>query len=459
MSREDDPNVARVLSNSAARPMMADRRLDPRTTGLMKEMVYTNINQIEKNANVSEGPSLQAKVCLNLGENRGVIASAMDWVGSLFGSDSPMVSVIAYVPTVHSGIPDPQIEAARRGITMANNDPQWQSLIATLLTDSSAIFTSSTESGVDDLTSLKPGDWVRVEYMDLVNKKNGILLSPNRRLGHLEPGTGNTQGSRASHANGPPIPQTGAPGSTGVPIATVETFIHHETTVTLPPGRRNTENRVRRNVYLSMPWNSSLLVDVPSTGNPRKAHVLVAKRLDAMNRAYLVDAANQNDLPNHPFTVTSGWRRHRWTSYEQYKRAMTRGYGSRAEGGRWKAYASPHETGNALDLGQLGARGPRCPADDEDCSRANGGWTTKRGDVRRLEKLPTFKWLQNNAHKFGFTPYKTEPWHWEVQMPRENWMSGEEFVQNENYNVYVREQSVATGRYTDNLVFGTQVFE
>jgi LAS superfamily LD-carboxypeptidase LdcB len=26
-----------------------------------------------------------------------------------------------------------------------------------------------------------------------------------------------------------------------------------------------------------------------------------------------------------------------------------------------------------------------------------------------------FKWLNDNAHKFGFRPYKKEPWHWEYK--------------------------------------------
>ena len=45
-----------------------------------------------------------------------------------------------------------------------------------------------------------------------------------------------------------------------------------------------------------------------------------------------------------------------------------------------------------------------------------------------MEKTPLFAWLKENAHKHGFTPYKWEPWHWEVRVPYNAWASGREFT-------------------------------
>jgi LAS superfamily LD-carboxypeptidase LdcB len=60
------------------------------------------------------------------------------------------------------------------------------------------------------------------------------------------------------------------------------------------------------------------------------------------------------------------------------------------------AMNSPHFTGRALDLYVGGD-----PVDTKDANRAI------------QVNTPVYKWLVQNAERFGFRPYFYEPWHWE----------------------------------------------
>ena len=60
------------------------------------------------------------------------------------------------------------------------------------------------------------------------------------------------------------------------------------------------------------------------------------------------------------------------------------------------AVNSPHFTGRALDL-YVGGE----PVDSKDSNRAVQVST------------PVYRWLVQNARRFGFRPYFYEPWHWE----------------------------------------------
>jgi LAS superfamily LD-carboxypeptidase LdcB len=60
------------------------------------------------------------------------------------------------------------------------------------------------------------------------------------------------------------------------------------------------------------------------------------------------------------------------------------------------AVNSPHFTGRALDLYVGGD-----PVDTKDANRA------------LQVRTPVYRWLVNNASRFGFVPYCYEPWHWE----------------------------------------------
>ena len=166
------------------------------------------------------------------------------------------------------------------------------------------------------------------------------------------------------------------------------------------------ENRVKVAHYgrLDRKKHANLLLDAPNTKGPGrvKLHVLAHARFMALR-----DAAAAAGFPD--VKLRSGWRRHRWKSFELYKRSLKeRGY-TLKEGRKIYAYDSPHETGLAMDFG-------------------NHGLEPKSATKRRQQRTLFYKWLKDNAHKFGITPYKYEPWHWEVRLPYNAWASGQEFT-------------------------------
>lgn len=65
-----------------------------------------------------------------------------------------------------------------------------------------------------------------------------------------------------------------------------------------------------------------------------------------------------------------------------------------------RAVCSPHRTGTAVDLyvGQI----PGLGVDN-----------TSAVSRLHMTRGATYRWLVNNAHRFGFVPYVFEPWHWE----------------------------------------------
>jgi len=104
-------------------------------------------------------------------------------------------------------------------------------------------------------------------------------------------------------------------------------------------------------------------------------------------------------------------------------------YGSAKTGRRKLAFISVHNSGLAFDI------------------RSNG--LSSESDATTQQKNTTlFKWLKENAHKYGFTPYKVEPWHWELLPPRASYFTAIDYVQDKNYNVRVVEQGVLTGLST-----------
>mgnify|MGYP000698710948 CR=1 FL=1 len=69
-----------------------------------------------------------------------------------------------------------------------------------------------------------------------------------------------------------------------------------------------------------------------------------------------------------------------------------------------RAICSPHRTGTAIDLyvGRLPGSGVDSTAP---ASRAH------------MSQGAAYRWLVENAGRFGFTPYVYEPWHWEYVEP------------------------------------------
>ena len=103
-------------------------------------------------------------------------------------------------------------------------------------------------------------------------------------------------------------------------------------------------------------------------------------------------------------------------------------YGSKERGRRFLAFVSVHNSGLAFDI------------------RSNGIKSTK-ATIEYQKNTTLFLWLRDNAHKYGFTPYKREPWHWELLPPRRSYFTGIDFVQDGNYNV----RTVERGALTDLL--------
>ena len=178
--------------------------------------------------------------------------------------------------------------------------------------------------------------------------------------------------------------------------------------------------------------NQPLLVPVPSSGNQQKLHRLAAKRLEELNKKWIADNPGVEELK-----VASGWRPkafdsvsayHTWCRKMGYWLPATYGPGPSSQtntykGGskctKKKAFNSPHETGLAIDFGNNTLE-PR----------------SKTDAIQKQSKA--FLWLFKNAHLFGITPYIEEAWHWEIKVPLEAWITGEEFITGEDYAVRVK---------------------
>ena len=245
-----------------------------------------------------------------------------------------------------------------------------------------------------------------------------------------------------------------------------------------------TENRVRTLEYnhpegpdhggLSLNTKGSdsknLLVEIPSSLSTKRAtqrlHRLAYERFLALNEAWKAET-NKGDIK-----IASGWRKNPYLTkgkpdlkkYHEYCRNYP-GKGSpnpapryllpnQSSGGykfgcgpvpngasqgcknsavngippeewgkkcnKYKAFISPHETGLAIDFGSHGLT-PN---------------SSKEGQTNSA----LYKWLKDNAHRFGMTPYAAEPWHWEFRIPYEAWRDGEEFVigdGEDKYNVRI----------------------
>lgn len=146
-------------------------------------------------------------------------------------------------------------------------------------------------------------------------------------------------------------------------------------------------NRVRVRDYGVLPGGSKLLVEIPSVGVPQRLHWCAAEAFRDLAGA--VKAALKIDLQ-----AASAWRPHRWASRRDYEAYLLRNYKSMAEGRKWIAFDSPHETGLAVDLG------------------VGGLWPTRKTIDQQRER-PLYKWLVRHAAKYGMVPYTAEPWHWE----------------------------------------------
>jgi len=158
------------------------------------------------------------------------------------------------------------------------------------------------------------------------------------------------------------------------------------------------EQRVRVKKYGTLRRGSPMLVPVPTAAGyqPQVMHYLAAADLVRMSAACEADTGEA-------LLVASGWRPHRWESREEYERVLVAKYGSVERGRLWLAFDSPHETGLVCDF-HCGGLAP----------------VSATAEKQRLTKV--WRWLHDHASEFGFHPYLTEPWHWEHQVPLDDYL-------------------------------------
>jgi hypothetical protein len=203
----------------------------------------------------------------------------------------------------------------------------------------------------------------------------------------------------------------------------------------------NKESRVRFTKFGQLTKKDSRTVSVSSIGGRDcKLHVLAAKRLDLLNKAWQAETAKEKiELvsglrapPNQRWAVLKGPKGQKFPRVkaklaenpsaslkELFDLMLIDKYGSVKQGRVFMAWNSPHQTGLAMDFGNL-------------------GMSANSNRIDQMKQEPFFHWLQRNAHKFGITPYNKEPWHWEVNMPLAAWKSGEDWVEGENFAVRVK---------------------
>ena len=223
------------------------------------------------------------------------------------------------------------------------------------------------------------------------------------------------------------------------------------------------DNRVRYGNYPIGSLDPSLIVDCYN----RKVHKLAAKRIIMLNEAWVRETGRK------PFTSLScgltgppekRWKKLKWSFGDKFPRVLKakKGgeqrlrvlwdqmlideYGSVPNGMKWMAWNGPHETTLAFDFYYFDA--------------ATKVWIRAISKTNKEQKQTQFyKWVKENAHRFGIAPYRKEAWHWEVQLTRKAWYTGEDFVTDGNYAVTVRERSTKTGLLTSDKAWRKRLFE
>lgn len=155
------------------------------------------------------------------------------------------------------------------------------------------------------------------------------------------------------------------------------------------------ENRVRFDDYgYALAAGDPRLQPVTSAGKQQFAHWRAAKAFEKMRAAALADGFD--------LKVGSGWRPIRFETRADYEAFVTQRYGSVAAGRRWLAWKSGHNLGLNLDI-------------------VGEGLEIKSATAEAQKRLPVYRWLLDNAYRFGFTPYLAEAWHWELNVGKEAW--------------------------------------
>jgi LAS superfamily LD-carboxypeptidase LdcB len=125
---------------------------------------------------------------------------------------------------------------------------------------------------------------------------------------------------------------------------------------------------------------------------PRRGERVFKLDPEALN-AFLAlrKAAAEAGFDDDLFTLSSAYRNQ---AHQQRLAAQARAKHG-GEAGKWVAQEhSEHITGRAFDL-NLGPRND-----------------SRNAQNHAFDNLRSFRWLQENADKFGLNPYEAEPWHW-----------------------------------------------
>ena len=143
---------------------------------------------------------------------------------------------------------------------------------------------------------------------------------------------------------------------------------------------------------------SADIVSVPRAFGRRKIplHRVAARAWQA-----LVDAARKDGLEHPLLLPTSGYR----SFAEQqrlWKAGLDKRQGSVEEARKWVAPPghSAHQSGRAIDFWLGTASGSK--------------------NIVRQRNTRAYKWMVQNANRFGFYPYEREPWHWEYNPPAQS---------------------------------------
>jgi D-alanyl-D-alanine carboxypeptidase/Putative peptidoglycan binding domain len=140
------------------------------------------------------------------------------------------------------------------------------------------------------------------------------------------------------------------------------------------------------------PHQGDLAKVIGYQGRKVPLHRLAAQALEVM-----IQAARADGIPKPLLELVSGYR-----SVAQQEKLWKIGlqkHGSAKEARKWIAPPghSAHHSGRAVDLWMGLGLGKR--------------------NASAMRKGIVYKWMVDNAVRFGFYPYKAEPWHWEYNPP------------------------------------------
>jgi hypothetical protein len=210
-------------------------------------------------------------------------------------------------------------------------------------------------------------------------------------------------------------------------------------------------NRVRVYSYGTMNRYSQNLVISPSVKKAIKLHILAARRLEAMNYSFIryinIGGYIGQENITGVFKLSRGVEYNKYgDNYEKYEDHLINKYGSFDIGRKYEKFHNSYETGLVFDIG-------------------NNGLKEYGKDSIAFEFLVKHSW------RFGIYPSAENVYKWEVQVPRENWFTGKDFVNqlgtsfsqtssgySNEYAVYVSERSLKTGRLTSDKYFDNNIF-